>query len=102
MEEYKMFTSKQRSHLRSLASTLKPIAQVGKEGISENLVASLSDALECHELIKVNLLPTAGEDGDNLALNLADLLGAEVVTVIVRKAVFYRRSKKKDIEHIEF
>lgn len=97
-----MFTSKQRSHLRSLASTLKPIAQVGKEGISDNLVAGLSDALESHELIKVNLLPTAGEDGDNLALNLADLLGAEVVTVIGRKAVFYRRSKKKDIEHIEF
>ena len=97
-----MFTSKQRSHLRSLASTLKPIAQVGKEGISDNLVAGLSDALESHELIKVNLLPTAGEDGDNLALNLADLLGAEVVTVIGRKAVLYRRSKKKDIEHIEF
>ena len=97
-----MFTSKQRSHLRSLASTLKPIAQVGKEGISDNLVAGLSDALESHELIKVNLLPTAGEDGDNLSLNLADLLGAEVVTVIGRKAVFYRRSKKKDIEHIEF
>lgn len=97
-----MFTSKQRSHLRSLASTLKPIAQVGKEGISDNLVAGLSDALESHELIKVNLLPTAGEDGDNLALNLADLLGAEVVTVIGRKAVFYRRSKRKDIEHIEF
>ena len=97
-----MFTSKQRSHLRSLASTLKPIAQVGKEGISENLVAGLSDALESHELIKVNLLPTAGEDGDNLALNLADLLGAEVVTVIGRKAVFYRRSKRTDIEHIEF
>ena len=97
-----MFTSKQRSHLRSLASTLKPIAQVGKEGISENLIAGLSDALESHELIKINLLPTAGEDCDNLALNIADLLGAEVVTVIGRKAVLYRRSKKKDIEHIVF
>ena len=97
-----MFTSKQRAHLKSLASTLKPIAQVGKEGISENLLVSLSQALEAHELIKINLLPTAGEDGENLAANLADLLHAEVVAVIGRKAIFYRRSSRKDFEHIKF
>jgi len=95
-------TSKQRSNLKSLAATMKPIAQVGKEGIGENLVNGLSDALEAHELIKVNLLPAAGDDGENLAANLADLLGAEVVAVIGRKAIFYRRSKRKDFEHIVF
>ena len=97
-----MFTSKQRAHLKSLASTMKPIAQVGKEGISENLVVSLSQALEARELIKVNLLPASGEDGENLAANLADLLHAEVVAVIGRKAILYRRSSKKDFEHIQF
>ena len=97
-----MFTSKQRAKLKSLASTLKPIAQVGKEGISENLVVSLSQALEAHELIKINLLPASGEDGENLAANLADLLHAEVVAVIGRKAILYRRSSRKDFEHIVF
>lgn len=97
-----MFTSKQRAHLKSLASTLKPIAQVGKEGISENLLNGLSDALEAHELIKVNLLPAAGEDGENLAANIADLLGADVVAVIGRKAIFYRRSKRENFEHLMF
>lgn len=97
-----MFTSKQRAKLRSLASTLKPIAQVGKEGISENLVAGLSDALEAHELVKVTLLPASGEDGENLAANLAELLGAELVAVIGRKAVLYRRSSREDFEHIAF
>ena len=81
---------------------MRPIAQVGKDGISENLIAGLSDALEARELIKVSLLPAAGEDGDNLALNIADLLGAEVVAVIGRKAIFYRRSQRKDFEHIAF
>ncbi len=95
-------TSKQRSNLKSLAATVKPIAQVGKEGISENLIVSLSDALEARELIKVNLLPASGEDGDNLAANVADLLHAEVVAVIGRKAIFYRRSSRKDFKHIEF
>ncbi len=96
-----MFTSKQRARLKSLASTLKPIAQVGKEGISDNLLNGISDALEAHELIKVNLLPAAGEDGENIAANIADLLGAEVVAVIGRKAIFYRRSGREGFEHIE-
>ena len=85
-----------------MASTMKPIAQVGKEGISENLIKGLSDALEAHELIKVTLLPASGEDGENLAENIADLLGAELVTVIGRKAIFYRRSSKENFEHVEF
>ncbi len=95
-------TSKQRSNLKSIAATMKPIAQIGKEGISENLIRSLSDALEARELIKVNLLPSSGGDGDNLAANVAELLHAEVVAVIGRKAIFYRRSSRKDFEHIEF
>ncbi len=97
-----MFTSKQRAHLKSLASTQKPVMQVGKEGIGENLVKSLSEALEARELIKVTLLPSSGEDGENLAANLADLLGAEVVAVIGRKAIFYRRSHREHFDHIEF
>ncbi|MDE5897022.1 MAG: YhbY family RNA-binding protein [Clostridia bacterium] len=95
-------TSKQRSHLKSMAATMKPIAQVGKEGIGENLIKSLSEALEARELIKVNLLPASSDDGENLAANIADLLHAEVVAVIGRKAIFYRRSSRKDFEHIEF
>lgn len=97
-----MLSSKQRAHLKSLASTQKPVMQVGKEGVSENLIKSLSEALEARELIKVTLLPTAGEDGDNLAENIADLLHAEPVAVIGRKAIFYRRSSRDDVEHIQF
>ena len=85
-----------------MASTMKPIGQVGKEGISENLIESLSNALEARELIKATLLPAAGEDGENLAANIAELLHAEVVAVIGRKAIFYRYSHKEKIEHIVY
>ena len=44
-------TSKQRAYLRSLANTLEPIFQIGKSGISENLIQQLSDALDARELI---------------------------------------------------
>lgn len=95
-------TSKQRSHLKSLAATMKPIAQVGKEGVSNNLIASLSDALEARELIKINLLPAAGEDGAAVARELETRLHAQTVAVIGRKAILYRRSSRKDFEHIVF
>ena len=95
-------TSKQRSNLKAIAANLKPVAQVGKEGIGENLIHGLSDALEARELIKVTLLPASGEDGKGLAAGIALLLKAEVVAVIGRKAIFYRRSSRKDFAHIEF
>ena len=95
-------TSKQRSKLRSLASTLSPITQIGKGGITDNLLKTLSDALEAHELIKVNILANVEEDAYNLAENVADLLGAIPVAVIGRKAIFYRRSSRDNFVHLEF
>ena len=81
---------------------MKPVTQIGKGGISDNLLKTLSDALEARELIKVNVLENAEADADTLAQNVADLLGAEVITVIGRKAVLYRRSSKENFEHIKF
>ena len=95
-------TSKQRSNLKSIAATLKPIAQVGKEGVSDNLLKGLSDALEAHELIKINLLPASGEDEDVLAAGIASALKAEVVIVIGRRAVLYRRSSREGFDNIKF
>lgn len=94
-------TSKQRSNLKAIAANERAIAQVGKEGLSENLIAGLGGALEARELVKVNIL-LAADDADNIAANIADLLHAEVVAVIGRKAIFYRRSSRKDFKHIEY
>lgn len=94
-------TSKQRSKLKSIAANLLPVTQIGKGGITENLLNTLSEALEAREIIKVNVLQNAEADADTIAQNVAELLGAEVVYVIGRKAVFYRRSSRKDFEHIE-
>ena len=94
-------TSKQRSKLKSIAANLSPVTQIGKGGLSDNLLKTLSEAPEAREIIKVNVLPTAEADADTMAQNAADLLGAEVVAVIGRKAIFYRRSSRDDVEHIE-
>lgn len=95
-----MLTSKQRSKLKSLAANLSPIGQVGKDGIGENMLASFSDCLEKRELIKINILENADGDPKELGRELAEKLSAECVIVIGRKAVLYRKSNRKDIDHI--
>jgi RNA-binding protein len=94
-------TSKQRSKLRSLAAKLSPITQIGKGGITDNLLKTLSDALDARELIKVTILDNAEDEPRNLAENVAELLEAVCVSVIGRKAIFYRYSRRDKYAHLE-
>ena len=92
-----MITSKQRAYLRSLANSLPTIMQIGKGGLTENLIKTVSDALEARELIKLNVLENSGEDAYTLLQDLAEQLGAEPVAVVGRKIVLYRASEKKPV-----
>ena len=94
-------TSKQRSKLKSIAANLSPVTQIGKGGITDNLLKTLSDALDAHEVIKVTILDNVDEEPRNLAENVAELLDAVCVIVIGRKAVFYRYSRRDKFAHIE-
>lgn len=96
-----MLTSKQRSVLKGLAANLSPIGQVGKEGIGDKMLVSFSDCLEKRELIKINILENADGVPAEIGAVLAKKLSAECVIVIGRKVVLYRRSNRKDIEHIK-
>ena len=94
-----MLTSKQRAYLRGLASNEDTIMQIGKGGISENLIKTVSDALEARELIKLKVLENSEESPRSAAEALAQATNSEVVTVIGTKLVLYRESKNhKKIE----
>lgn len=97
-----MFTSKQRGNLRSLTQNIDPIGQIGKGGLSENMIKSFADALYARELIKITVLKNSEEEAKYVCDELAEKLGAEVVCTIGRKVVLYKRSDKKGIVHIEF
>ena len=89
-----MLTGKQKKALRSMANTLKPIFQVGKDGVSYNLINTLSDALEAHELVKLSVLKTCPEDVREVALDLGSGTNAEVVQIIGRTITLYRESRE--------
>ena len=96
-----VLTSSQRAKLRSIAANIPTIMQIGKEGLTENLAYTVSDALEARELIKLSVLETADCSPHEAAQAFAEALDAAVVTVIGRKIVLYRRSLKGK-RHIEF
>ena len=94
-----MLTSKQRAYLRSLAQSLSPIFQVGKNGIGEELCVGIASALEARELIKVHALENSPYTAREAAEELASCVGAEVVAVVGSKFVLYKESEeKKQIE----
>ena len=90
-------TGKQRASLRKIAATLQPIFQIGKQGVTENLMKQLDDALEAREIIKITILETAGENTKELCNEIARELGAEPVQAIGSKFTIYRRSEKNPI-----
>jgi len=87
-------TSKERAYFRSLANTMQPIFQIGKNGVSDNSLKQIDDALEARELIKVSVLETSGEDTREVAHEIAKEVNAEVIQVIGSKFVLYRKSLK--------
>ena len=94
-----MITSKQRAYLRSLSVNQPTIMQIGKGGIGENLVKTVSDAREARELIKLSVLENCEYTAREGADALSEATSAEVVAVLGRKLVLYRESEKhKKIE----
>lgn len=87
-------TSKQRAYLRSLANTIDSIFQIGKSGISDNLIAQLSDALEARELIKISVLETAPDSAKDLGNEIAEKTNSTLVQVVGSKITLYRPRKK--------
>ena len=88
-------TSKERAALRAKANPLEPIIQIGKEGISENLLTQIDDTLDNRELIKIRVhLESAPESPKELAQKLSEPLGAEVIGGII---VLYREANEERI-----
>lgn len=88
-------TSKQRAQLRGLAALEDTIIQVGKGGITENLVASVEQALQARELIKGRVLENSMLSPREACDALAEACRAEPVQVIGTKFVLYRRNEKE-------
>ena len=89
-------SARARAHLKSLAHGLAPLVQVGGDGLTPAVARAASIALEDHELIKVKLGQAFEGEREAAALDLAGQTSAQVVQVIGRVVVLYRRRSKDD------
>ncbi len=92
-----MLTSKQRAYLRGIASNYETIFQVGKGGISENLIQQVKDALHKRELIKLRVLDNSMLSAREAAEEIAAQTKSEVVQVIGSRFVLFKRNPQEPV-----
>ena len=85
--------NKKKRELKSQAHHLKVIIQVGQHGVSESLVAETDNALNTHELIKVQIQSDDRDERKTAAAELVSKTNAELVHKIGKIFVLYRKNK---------
>jgi RNA-binding protein len=90
-------TGKQRSFLRALAHSLKPVVQIGHGGLTDSVLAAIDGALSTHELIKVRITGKEDASAPELALEIAASTRSSVAQVIGKTLVVYRARKKDPV-----
>lgn len=89
-----MLTGKQRSYLKSLANNIDPTFQIGKNGLSDNFIKQIEEAIESRELIKIKILQNSLLNPTDVANEIAEKIDAEFVQSIGSKFVLYKESKE--------
>ncbi|MGL5150276.1 MAG: ribosome assembly RNA-binding protein YhbY [Clostridium sp.] len=90
-----MLTSKERAYLRSLANTMDPIFQVGKNGVEDAFLKQVEEALEARELIKIKVLENSGLTAREASDIICEEIGCDGVQAIGSKLVLFKQSTKK-------
>lgn len=92
-----MLSNQDKKTLRGIAQNTHALVQVGKDGVTLNLIKDLQVALEAHELVKVKLLKTCPALVKEVALDLSAASRSEIVHIIGRVIVLYKRSKENKL-----
>ncbi|MGS2720565.1 ribosome assembly RNA-binding protein YhbY [Paraglaciecola aestuariivivens] len=91
-------SNKQKQHLKGLAHSLKPVVQLGNNGLTEGVLAEIDNALNHHELIKVKV-PTDDKEEKKLIMDaIIRETGAEKLQTIGHTLVMFKQSDEKKIE----
>ncbi|MCR5702765.1 MAG: ribosome assembly RNA-binding protein YhbY [Lachnospiraceae bacterium] len=87
-------TSKERAYLKGLAMSIDPVLNVGKGSITPEFIRAVDEAIEKRELIKLSVLKNCMDDPRAIAETVAERTNSQVVQVIGKKIVLYRKNKK--------
>jgi len=77
-----------------LGHHLKPVVQIGRDGVSEGVIDATKEALKRHELIKVSINAEAPTDRKEAGATLSVATGAHLVQIIGRVMLLFRQAQK--------
>ena len=89
-----MLTSKERAEYRAQANALETTLMVGKDGVTENVVAEADKLLTARELVKGKVLESALMSAREVSEAICEATGADGVSCVGNKFVIYRFSEK--------
>lgn len=95
-----MLSTQERATLRSIATNLKDLVFVGKEGLTDNVIEQINCNLFAHELIKVKVQKSAIDEIKQLATEMSEKCDAEVVSIIGSKILLYKYTDKPKFNHL--
>ena len=91
MDDLKGF---QKKYLREQAHHLKPVVLIGQKGITDQVIESIDQALDDHELIKIKFLDYKEKESKNeLAAQIVEQTGAQTVGMVGHTVILFRPRK---------
>ena len=93
-----MLDKKKKQQLRAMGNTLKATVQIGKDGLSDNVIDMCERSLEAHELVKIAILKSCLVAVNEIALDLSANTDSDIVHIIGRTILLYRQSEKRKIQ----
>lgn len=93
-----LLNGRQKKFLKGLAHSLSPVILIGKEGITEGLIAATDLELLRHELIKVKIGNNSGLEKNETAAILSEATHSSLVQLIGKTLLLYRKNPKRSKE----
>ncbi len=88
---------KQRAYLKKLSHNMRPVIQVGKDGVTPSLIDQISETIRKRELIKISVLESCPEEVDEVMDKILERAKCKYVQSIGRKLTIYKRNEKEPV-----
>lgn len=93
-----MLTGKQRARLKQEAHDFKPIINIGKFSVTDELIMAIDEALEARELIKIKVLNNNMDDQDEIIDTIMEKTKSEFISHLGSIITLYRKNKENKFE----
>ncbi len=93
-----MINAKERAKLKSLSHDYKPVINIGKNSITDEVIKAIDEALSSRELIKIKILNNNLDDQDEILENILNSLNADFVNHLGSIITIYRKSDDNKFE----